>query len=266
MSKSNTLLPAVVIIGANSGIGLSLYRHYRHLGREVFAVGRGRNYRPSDFELDFEVELTTGEGLTELAIRLNGIRALVIVTSAILGPKGSRKLSPSAWIETLNVNVIGSLRVFDALTSSVSPSSKFVFFSGGGVGGNTHQQDTPAYVTSKAALVTMVEELSRVGEISDFATVAIAPGQFQTNFVNSQTDLPSKQNTFNSSTEGGEIPQDQLSKLIASLNFIEISQPEIISGRLISANWDNFDTFEQQVMSDPSSFGKLRRIDKDLFH
>jgi 3-oxoacyl-[acyl-carrier protein] reductase len=262
MSGSN-----LFVIGASEGLGKALADHYKSSGRTVFAASRNIN---SSVDL-FEVDISTGRGLTDFLSQTTIERSLVIVTAAALGPIGKvEDVTEDDWLKLLNLNLLGPIRVYKECQKIFGTTSKIIFFSGGGVGGERHQSRVVPYVVSKSALIALIEEIGREDRITRPLVTAVAPGSFPTRFTDPVKYAPVKLTGTALKEEFTNIQRQpfDISNLVEIVNFVDSNDGEFMDGRMISAVWDRPEHIVANARLSQSlgnSYGKLRRIDEDLF-
>jgi NAD(P)-dependent dehydrogenase (short-subunit alcohol dehydrogenase family) len=249
---------SVVLVGASHGVGEALARQYKlQAGRRVVTASRSKFSTRYSISTTVTVDVATGRGLDSLAATVAGQDCLVLITAGIFGQATSVMRSDiEMWTEVLNVNLIGSLRVYRA--TEISEHSRVVVFSGGGVGGPSHQKEALQYVVSKTALVSMVEEIAGEGNNLLPSLTAVAPGWFNTGF--SAVKGASTATDQSPSGVSDEVSLD-VGPLMKILAFIETAPREAVNGRLLSANWDTPESISASLASAGDSFGKLRRVD-----
>lgn len=259
MPKTDNSLRKILIVGASSGLGEALAAHYQNEGRQVYTAARRRFSENLRVQTNFRVNLNSGRGLPRIAKRFSQQSCLVIITAGVIGSGESiTKSKMKQWKTTLNTNLLGPLRVFRALHDVVARDSIFVFFSGGGVGGHSHQQQAADYVVSKTGLVALCEEIATETSGLGPTVVAVAPGRHETGF----TKKAGGRRRFSYTEAVTSSESLQLDQLLATLRFIESCRPSIIAGRLFSANWDNFERMLNEQSLGESTFGYLRRVDR----
>jgi NAD(P)-dependent dehydrogenase (short-subunit alcohol dehydrogenase family) len=141
-------------------------------------------------------------------------------------------------------------------------SGKIIQFSGGGAS-STFPFFSP-YSISKTAIVRFVENLSKEIEGSNIAINAIAPGPVNTRMLDEVLDSgPDKvgkifyEKSLLQKKKGGT----DIKKIIDLVEFLILANSSDISGKLISALWDNWKIFKKKKMIlKNSDFGTLRRI------
>jgi NAD(P)-dependent dehydrogenase (short-subunit alcohol dehydrogenase family) len=190
-------MPRVLITGANRGLGLEFARQYSSDGWDVSATARNpkqsrelerlaQSKRVSTHALD----VTSDDSVKHLAETLNGMPVdLLILNSAIFTRDGNKfgELNFAVWRESFETNVLGAMRVAQALIQNVAASKQkqIVAISTGmasletlattiGFGTAYH------YRSSKAALNMAMSILAKEVEPQGISVLIFSPGWVQT--------------------------------------------------------------------------------------
>ena len=160
-------MPAVLITGANRGLGLEFARQYLADGWQVFAACRDpasagelqRLARDSSGKLTIvAMDVTEAASIRKAAIRLEGVAIDLVINSAgIVGVSGQRagNIDYASWAHVLDVNTMGPLRVLEAFLDHIARSERrlvVTITSGMGSIGDNTSGGSIAYRTSKAAV------------------------------------------------------------------------------------------------------------------
>ena len=212
------------------------------------------------------------EFASEVARQWTGVD-LLVCNAAVLGPVGSVPEVPAGAIESaLLVNVVGttnSIRSFWPLLSR-SDVFRIIALAGGGLGGPGQMTRAPAYVPSKAAVVSLVEIISDDVVEAGGTINAIAPGNIPTSFMRSVLDAGESaagETLFTQAREREGRPiGDSLSHFLSLLRFIASPESAPISGRFLSARWNSPDQLRAIInVGLTDNLFRLRRIDNDLY-
>jgi NAD(P)-dependent dehydrogenase (short-subunit alcohol dehydrogenase family) len=191
-------MSTVLITGANRGLGLEFARQYGADGWDVVATSRDpqksedlqqlqkKNHKVSLPALD----VTNGKSVAALAHALGG-RAidLLILNSAIYTRKGNRigEIDYDAWREANETNLMGAVRVAEALLENVAASKrKQIAAISTGMGSMQALNSTIGfgavyqYRTSKAGLNMAMSILAKEMEPRGVSVVIFDPGWVQT--------------------------------------------------------------------------------------
>jgi NAD(P)-dependent dehydrogenase (short-subunit alcohol dehydrogenase family) len=120
----------VLITGANRGIGLALAAEFSRAGFEVIGTARKPDSAQELAALDVPIErldVTSQESVDALASRLSGRAVDILINNAgIIGHNANsfRDLEVDRLAQTFNVNVLGPLRVTQALLPNLMKSEE----------------------------------------------------------------------------------------------------------------------------------------------
>jgi NAD(P)-dependent dehydrogenase (short-subunit alcohol dehydrogenase family) len=168
----------VLVTGSNRGIGLELVRQYALDGYDVVATCRDPDRATALREIDGSVtirrlDVTSETDLAQLVADVHGAAIDVLISNAaVFGGVRSRfgDVDSTAWQATLDVNVVGTMRVATSLWQNVAASEqrKMVFLSSrAGLPREAIPNRSYIYASSKAALNTAVRcfalDLAQVG-------------------------------------------------------------------------------------------------------
>ena len=172
-------------------------------------------------------------------------RVDVLVNNAgVYGPMGPiESVDWDAWVEAVHINLVGSVLMCRAVVPVMKKqgSGKIVQLSGGGA--TNPMPNISAYAVSKAAIVRFVETLA--GELAGFGVDvnAVAPGALNTRLLDEVlAEGPEKvgeafyANSIRQQESGGA-GFDRGADLVL---FLASSRSDGITGRLISAVWDEW--------------------------
>ncbi|MEN8195649.1 MAG: SDR family oxidoreductase [Pseudomonadota bacterium] len=178
-------MPTVLITGASRGIGREFARQYEAGGWRVIATCRD----PSKYDLEGEVyrlDVTDPDSVAALHRELNGEAIDLLINNAgIYGPRGLEfgSLDYDSWEEVLRTNVLGPMRVAEAIANQVAASEKkkMVFISSkvGSIADNS-SGGSYIYRSSKTALNMAVKSISLDLSGKGVICVLLHPGWVQT--------------------------------------------------------------------------------------
>jgi NAD(P)-dependent dehydrogenase (short-subunit alcohol dehydrogenase family) len=190
-------MPRVLITGTNRGLGLEFARQYSADGWDVIATAR--NPGQSE-ELDRlaqsnrvslqSLDVTSDNSVKHLAEALNGTPVdLLILNSAIFTREGNKfgELNFAGWRESFETNVLGAMRVAQALIRNVAASKrKQIVAISTGMGSMESLATTIGfgsayqYRSSKAALNMAMSILAKDVEPQGISVLIFSPGWVQT--------------------------------------------------------------------------------------
>jgi 3-oxoacyl-[acyl-carrier protein] reductase len=265
-----------VIIGANSFIGSKLSQDLARKGNDLILVGRrageleqlsktvlkGANSKIKFFELDFSNGATNyldtifGPYISEIDF--------CIITLGTQEPIGNFiDLDFDMWKTNLNLNLIvpAFLTQYFAKSFCANKKGSIVLFSGGG--GTNARPLFSAYSASKTGLIRFVEtisyELSSLGVRINAVAPGVMPSKMMLEILDHEEILPEKE--INEARKSLNSSNYDESKIIDLCNFL-ISEESIgISGKLISAEWDNWQNWPKYIQSiKETDLYTLRRV------
>jgi NAD(P)-dependent dehydrogenase (short-subunit alcohol dehydrogenase family) len=203
-------MSSVLITGANRGLGLEFARQYAADGWDVIATARNptiseqlqqlaRNKNVSLHDLD----VTRDESVKQLAETLGGKPVdLLVLNSAIYTRNGNKlgELNFAGWRESFETNVLGAIRVAEALIENVAASNRkqIVAISTGmgslqALGSTIEFGIAYQYRTSKAALNMTMSILAKEVEPRGISVVIFSPGWVQTDMGGANAVLTPEQ-------------------------------------------------------------------------
>ena len=176
--------PLALVTGASSGIGAATARALAAAGHEVVCAAR-RTDRITDLAAEIDgravtCDVTDAASVAALAAEI-GDRLDVLVNNA----GGAHGLDPVAtgdvedWRAMYEVNVIGTLRVVQALLPSLV-AAEGVIVNVGSTAGRTSYEGGAGYTAAKHALATMTETMRLELVDQPVRITEIAPGMVHT--------------------------------------------------------------------------------------
>jgi 3-oxoacyl-[acyl-carrier protein] reductase len=169
---------------------------------------------------------------------------VLVANAAVLGPVGQVEVLPwEAWVRAIEINLLGTVLCCRAVLPIMrrQGSGKIVILSGGGA--TKPQPRMSAYAASKAAVVRFMETLAEELQGSGVEVNAVAPGALNTRFLDEQLAAgpellgPRAHAQLLEQRASGGADLNTAAELVA---FLSSSASDGISGRLISAVWDDW--------------------------
>ena len=194
---------------------------------------------------------------------------IVVNNAATLGPVAELvDADIEKWIATLSANVGGVATVSHFMIPFMRRGGSIVNLSGGGIGGNAIQANVSAYTASKAATAILTETLADECAPRGIRVNAITPGGVATRLTEAIIEAgPDRagRRTYDDAVRQREAP-DHLDAFLELLVWVVSDRASWLTGRVLSARWNNIRQLEQMrpSLGDPSLL-RLRRIDGLLF-
>ena len=265
----------VAITGVSEGLGKALCKEYLNKGAKVFACARNIDQVSLDFKdnigkdllivkADVSNESEIGQ-FFESGINFFGGLDVLVNNAGIYGPKGNiDDIDLHDWKYCLDVNLIGSVNAmrYSLPVMKKNKNGKIIQLSGGGA--TNPMPNLTAYAVSKAAIVRFVESVAlEVREYNVFIN-AIAPGALNTRLLDEILEAgPDKvgHDFYKKSLKQRDDGGVSLQHAIDLTMFLSSNSSDGITGKLISAIWDNWQDWNQHLDElNNSDIFSLRRI------
>lgn len=194
---------------------------------------------------------------------------ILVNNAGVYGPKGLiEEVEWEAWVKAIEINLFGSILLCRAVLPHFKTHryGKIVQLSGGGA--TSPLPRITAYAASKAAIVRMVETVAQEVRHDNIYLNAIAPGALNTRLLDETIAAgPEKvgaafhQRMLDIKAEGG-VPLEKGANLAV---YLGSSASDGITGKLISAKWDPWETLAEHrdELSDSDIYTLRRIIPKD---
>jgi NAD(P)-dependent dehydrogenase (short-subunit alcohol dehydrogenase family) len=273
-----TIRKYALVTGATRGLGEYILNALWLSGWSIFAVARTRDdllnlvgklpsrdgqdifIFPCDIGNEHQINNLVNEVKNKL-IHLD----LLINNAAIHGPIGSFLENDfDLWREAFEVNFFGPANLSRQLAQIMGNKSRssIINISGGGAAGL--RPNFSAYASSKTALVRFSETLADELKTNNINVNCISPGPMATKLLReltmlSKINVPQKEiDTANSIIEKQTHSMDAVVSLIL---FLTTKEANKITGKLISAIWDNWQNWPNHIEELISSdLYTLRRV------
>ncbi len=269
-----------IVTGANQGLGLSIAKKYVLAGADVMLCARNASLlndvagdllkmtEPGQkvvaMAMDVSVEDDVQSLVKETLNVLGGCHILVN-NAAIYGPKGEiESVDWAEWVKTIEINVFGSILMCRALLPHFKDQGygKIIQLSGGGA--TNPLPRISAYATSKAAIVRFAETLAEEVRGTGIDVNAVAPGALNTKMLDEVLEAGPKKvgQTFYDRALKQKKSDGAPLELGADLAlFLASAESDGITGKLISAVWDDWEHWPEHLYELSSSdVYTLRRI------
>jgi len=255
-----------IVTGANQGLGLEISRKYVNAGASIVMCARN-----GDLLTRAQKELTRGlspgqvievvladvsdtqsvDRLLKATLQRFGRIDILVNNAGIYGPMGPiEEVDWAQWIKAIEINLVGSILMCRAVlpTMKGQQKGKIIQLSGGGA--TSPMPNISAYAVSKAAIVRFAETLAEEVHEFNIDVNAIAPGALNTRMLDEVLAAgPEKvgQAFFDKSIkqkESGGTGFDQGAELAV---FLASDASNGITGKLISAVWDNWEHWPEHI-------------------
>jgi 3-oxoacyl-[acyl-carrier protein] reductase len=249
------------IVGASGAIGSAVARRFyaegAHLALTFLTanpqalcdeLSRGPG-RAACYRLDISdwnhVQTVIGQIRTDFA----GIDVMVNC-SGMQGPIGPLEaLDMAEWAKTIETNLLGSVYLARAVLPIMKERAggKIILFSGGGAAyGRPY---FTSYSSSKAAVVRFAESLAQELEAANIQVNAIAPGPVRSRMWDEmraagETGGPKLLEELRRMEETGGTSPDRAAGLAV---FLASDRSNRLTGRLLSAVWDDWEHFTDRM-------------------
>lgn len=273
-----------IVTGGSRGIGFAIARALAREGYDVVVASRTADQvtaATAALSEEFPKVRVRGratdvarpeacEALVAYAVAELGGLDVVVNNAGINGAVGPLEAcDPAEWGSAMDVNLGGTVWMTRAAIAPMRArgGGSIVNFAGGGVGGPGVAPRVSAYTTSKAAVVQFTESIARELAPSKIRVNVVSPGAVVTEMTAAIVAAgPEKvgaelwERTKKQRDSGGESP-DLAANLVA---WLASPASAAVSGRMLSAKWDDTAVVRERVLGDASIY-TLRRIDDALF-
>jgi NAD(P)-dependent dehydrogenase (short-subunit alcohol dehydrogenase family) len=271
----NRVRMRIVITGSSSGIGHVLSGRLVEEGHDVWGIARRNQCKPTG-DLDRKGNFRCSVADVSKAAQLLKVASKVaknwtvidglITCAAIQGPIGpATAADPEQWSETIRTVLDGTfnaIKSFFPLLEGSGHRGKVICFSGGGA--TTPRPNFSAYAAAKAGVVRLVETLAGEWRDRSIDINAVAPGALPTTMteqvlgIGPEVSGAEEHASAKRTSARGNQAFDQIYGLI---RYLLSETSDGISGKLISAEWDDWPNFEAHKDElNQSDIFTLRRI------
>ncbi len=196
-------MTAYLITGANRGIGLELTRRLLERGDDVWAAARAPQSAPALLELSRQhrgrlhpLALDVADAVSVAAARVqvgDAVIDVLVNNAGVVGPgrQSTSDMDFGGFVQTLEVNTLGPLRVIQAFMPnlSASPAAKIVTLTSRMGSMSMARSDHVAYRASKAAANKVMQALATDLGPRGIAVAALHPGWVRTDMGGSGADI-----------------------------------------------------------------------------
>ena len=269
-----------IVTGANQGLGLEIARRYAARGACLVLCARDSGSL-AQVRTQLQVNQSEGQGIDAITADVSnpsdvdrlvahtltrfGKIDVLVNNAGIYGPMGAiEDVDWREWVRTIEINLLGSVLTARAVVPAMKArrAGKIIQLSGGGA--TNPLPRISAYAASKAAVVRFAETLAE--EVRDFGidVNSIAPGALNTRMLEEVLAAgPEKVGSafFDRSMKQKQSGGAGLEPGASLAVFLASEASNGITGRLISALWDNWESWPEHLAElAPSDMYTLRRI------
>lgn len=276
MSAKNELSKkTIAITGVSEGLGYKLCKTYLGFGSNVFACSRNIELAREKFSkydnknlllLKADVSIESDmENFFKAGINKFGVVDVLINNAGIYGPKGNiDNVDWLSWIDALKINLFGQVYATRLVLHQMKKQNKGKIIQLSGGGATNPMPNLSAYAVSKAAIVRFVETVALEVKNYNIDFNAIAPGPLNTRLLDEILEAGPKlvgEEFYKKSIEQKKNGGVSLEHAIELCIFLSSKESDGISGKLISAIWDNWNNWkDHKELLKKSDIYSLRRI------
>jgi len=273
-------LGTIFISGGTSGLGFQMAEHFVSSGASVIICGRnsvsvGNSIRvlkkmaPSNQAiLGFTCDVADAASVSKMFGELQQFGILInvmICNAGVIGPIDKYLENDlTEWQSAFNINLYGTVNMVKATLPSMilEKKGRVIHISGGGA--TSPLFGMSSYAASKAAAVRFIETLALEYSDSGITFNSVAPGMMKTQLLDQMLEAGPERvgtNLFTKSSEKAASSSDSSQKAIELIDFLAGDASSGITGKLISAEWDNWSEWPNHLDDLKSSdLYTLRRI------
>jgi NADP-dependent 3-hydroxy acid dehydrogenase YdfG len=174
-----------IVTGASSGIGAATARRLAEEGFEVIAAARRRE-RLAEVAASHpriravELDVTSPESVASLAAQFPDIAVLVNNAGGAIGTETIEQADPNDWQRMYDTNVLGVLRVTQALLPALDAGEGGHIVITGSIAGHLVYEGGGGYTAAKHAAAAIGETLRLELNGRPIRITEVAPGMVQT--------------------------------------------------------------------------------------
>jgi NAD(P)-dependent dehydrogenase (short-subunit alcohol dehydrogenase family) len=232
----------IVIVGSSRGIGNHLKKYFLDNGHEVWGISRSAQ-QPSERFIPI-----MGNACVEMEYnQVPAIDALIYCAGSQMPIGAAMTIEPHEWLMGIRDNLFGAFNVVHTFFSRLHGDGrvgKIVLFSGGGA--TNARPNLSAYSCAKTAIVRLVETLSEEWVDVDIDINAIAPGAVCTDMTRQILDLGVSITGVKEAQDAVRLAKQDNTKALQDIagciDWLISDKSDGITGKLISAKWDDWKT------------------------
>lgn len=251
-----------LITGGGQGIGRLLAWRLAALGAAVAVVARTRTdveavalqvQEAGGDALAFQTDVSVPGEIASVARKVMeqyGRLDILIAAAGVYGPIGPvLEVDLAGWEEAIRINLLGTLYAIRAVlpTMVAQRAGKIIAFSGGGA--VSPRPRFSAYAASKAAVVRLVEAIA--AEVAEYGVDVnvVAPGPLPTRLHAEviRQSAGAGDAEVRKAKEIMDAGPGPVERLVGLVRFLAGPRSNGLTGRLISAVWDEWETFADRL-------------------
>jgi NAD(P)-dependent dehydrogenase (short-subunit alcohol dehydrogenase family) len=262
-----------IITGASKGFGKSIAIKFYSTGYGLSLCSRNL---PGDYltpysddrilktSCDVSDEIQVNNLIDESIKKFKTIDCLIL-NAGVYGPMGPLESTDlNEWIASFNINLYGVVYPCKKIIEhfKLKNKGKIIVISGGGA--TSPMPFVSSYAASKAAVIRFMESLSL--ELKDFNIDinAVAPGPLVTDMmdqaINAGPEVIGKE-FYEKNKKWKETEQNNIAIATDLVYYLTTDESNGITGKLISAKWDNWKTLHEKINTlKTTDLYTLRRI------
>ena len=268
----------IIITGGAGGIGTELVKSLIDKRYYLLIIGRNEEkYHTLKSLLSnkdniefFKIDISNNDFVQEFYHhQINNDLFALINMSAVQPPISKfSNCKLEEWSKNLSINLLGTANMIHGFINTIQNNNqkrKIINFSGGGA--TSPRPNFSAYAASKASVVNFTESLSYELRSLNIDINAVSPGLINTNMIDEIINIGEKAGRdYKIALEKKNNGFDDINKIIELCNYLLSSDSDGISGKIISAIWDDYKNkvFINRLKND-SDFCSLRRVDSTNF-
>ena len=251
---------SAVITGANQGLGRAIASHFVRAGASLLLVARGTDLlrrteqelaplatRPGQRVHSLPGDVSRPESCAAIVRHAREVLpdlTILVNNAGIYGPMGPiEEVDWGAWVEAIQVNLFGTVLMCRAVIPHFRARGygKIINLSGGGA--TAPLPRISAYAAAKAAVVRLTETLAMELRDAHVDVNAIAPGALNTRLLDEVLAAgPDRvgRDFYERSLKQRDTGGAPLDKGAALATFLASAASDGITGRLLSAVWDDW--------------------------
>jgi 3-oxoacyl-[acyl-carrier protein] reductase len=250
---------SALITGASQGLGRAIAEHFVRAGASVLLTARGSGALEQARD---ELAALAGPGQLVLALQAyvghpddcklsvrHAITSLpnlcILVNNAgVYGPMGALdEVDWAAWVDAVRINLLGTAMTCREIIPHLRSQKygKIINLSGGGA--TAPLPRISSYAASKAAVVRLTETLAEELKECHVDVNAIAPGALNTRLLDEVLEAGPERvgrDFYERSLKQRDSGGAGLEKGAALATFLASAESDGITGRLLSAVWDDW--------------------------